>query len=132
MNGVQNDLGIGGRFIRIIKPRKTLNQSLARTRVHPLWIAFFTDCQRSVDVNCNEPVASHHQTTLVSCRSIRTDRRANCNTTMPDDLRGDEADATYVDVTILSAEPESFRQVRAHDIAVEHCHLAPAFQQQHR
>jgi len=43
---------------------------------------------------------------------------------MTHDLRGDEADAPYVHVTVLFAESQSFGQMSANHIAIEHCHPA--------
>src|ERR687894_118482 len=52
---------------------------------------------------------------------------------MAHDLRGDEANSADVLVTILAREAEAAREMRAHDVTVEHGHGAPGrLQERHQ
>src|SRR5438876_761298 len=57
---------------------------------------------------------------LAPHRAVRRDQRAQHDHTVAGEEVGDEADPAHVLVPVGAGEPEPLRQVRAHDVAVEH------------
>ena len=57
--------------------------------------------------------------------------RADSHAVVAHDLCGDERDAAHVPVAVGTIEAETRRQVRPHDVAVEHRGLTARFEQEH-
>ena len=98
-------------------------------RVHPFRIAQFANIERRIDEDFDEVGWSDHLAHGVARDTIRTHGSTDDGAAVTDDLRGNEADAEDVGVTILLAESESLGEMRANDVAVEQRDLTAVLEQ---
>ncbi len=75
----------------------------------------------------DESIRPDHAAALLARGVIGAHDRADRHAVVTDDFAGDEADPLDVRVTVLPAEAEPLREVRADDVSIEERHLAPVF-----
>jgi len=129
-DGIQRDLRPGRGLIGIVNPGKTFHTPLTRLNIQSLGISLFADLYGSIDIDLDEAAFFHHTAHLIAGSPIGTDCRAHDNAAMTHDFRCYEANSLYVQVTVLFAESQSFRQMSANHVTIEHCNAAALLKDQ--
>src|SRR5580765_3933827 len=120
LSGVNHNLGIRGRFVRIRNTCEFFYDPSARLGIQALAVALFTNVNRSRHVNENEPAERlDHLTDSFTGGLIRSNRSAHRNPAVLRDLGRNVADAADVDVAVLFRESKFGRQVLADQVAVQ-------------
>src|ERR1043165_968884 len=102
--GVERDLGVERRLVRVVDAREVLDLPLARAPVHALHVAPLTLLERRVNEDLYEEVCPDQEAAFVAGRAVRADGGADDRPAVPYYLRSDEADATDVRVAVFLAE----------------------------
>src|SRR5688572_29324377 len=127
--GLQRYFGRQRRLVRIVDASESLHRTPSRLGVETLHVARFANFLRRSDVDLDEPVRAHHRPHIVARGTVGAHRGADHNAIVLDDLGRDEPDPPDVGVTVLTREAESFRQVCADHIAIQHREPPPALPQ---
>src|SRR6185503_20818373 len=117
------------RLVWIVDAGEVFYLSLAGEAVHTLHVAFFADCKRRINEDFHEAIRANHRAAFITGGTIRADGSADHSATVAGDLRCNETDPPDVGVAVFLREAKSLREMRAHDVAVEHRHLTPVFEQ---
>src|SRR5262245_36964303 len=109
--GIKREFRTFRRLIRVINSRETFDPPGPRLGIDSLDVPFFATLQWRIHEDFHKMAFRHHVPRLFARRSIRADGGANHHAAMSYDLRGDYSDPPDVSITVLFAEPESFRKM---------------------
>src|SRR5208283_3794229 len=129
-DGIQRDLRLGRGFVGIVNSCKALQDPLTRFSIQSLRVSPLTNLYGSIDVDLDEAAFFHHMAHLIANRQIGADCRTYDKAAVTHDFRCYETNAPYVYVTVFFAESQSFGQMSANHITIEHRHPAALLEDQ--
>src|SRR6185437_16359715 len=107
LRGIDHDLGIRRRFVRVGDTSELLYDSRAGLGIQTLAITLFTGFDRSGNVHQDEPsVGFNHLSYLATHRVVWSNGSANRNATVFRDLRRNVTNAANVDIAMLFGKSE--------------------------
>src|SRR5208337_4137580 len=121
---IQRNLRLERGFIGIVNPCKALKQPLTRFSIQSLWVSLLADLYGSIDIDLDEAAFFHHMAHLIANCQIGADCRTYDKAAMTHDFRCYETNAPYVHVAVFFAESQSFGQMSANHITIQHRHPA--------
>src|SRR5512132_1740758 len=117
--GVERELGVERRLVRIRDPGELLDLAPEGLLVEPLDVALRADLDRGLDEDLDEAVA-HQLARLVAELAVGGDRGGDHRDAVAGEQVRDERDPADVGVAVLLGEPETLGEVLADHVAVEH------------
>src|SRR5436190_4009171 len=125
--GIENDLGIIRRLVRVIDASKAFDLAAARLTVHAFHISLLANRKRGVDKYLDKSTSFEHPAHLIARSLIRANGSANGQTPMPDYFGCNKADSQNVCVSILLAKTQPFRKVCPNGVTIQHGNASAMF-----
>jgi hypothetical protein len=117
---VDDDLRVGGRFVRVVDAREALDLARERLRVEPVDVTAGALVERRADVDLDKrAVLLDEGAGIVSGLLVGRDRGHDGRASMAGDPRGDPPEPLDVGVTVLLRETEALREMGANGVAVQ-------------